>query len=163
MAHGPLPTAKMDGISQLNLSPAVVKGELRDAYFTLSSHGLLHSAKWVAEQAAGIGKGVKAVLPTNSNSNFENDEDDAIVLGKAFFDVREYRYDYSGSLFFLFRFRKVGFSSGSPTFVVHLILCAFTQTCCTCPGGLYFTPSSVHPWIFKGLRYSLHAFGLSFC
>jgi hypothetical protein len=91
---GPFPNAMDDGISELNLSPAVVKGELRDAYFTLSSHGLLHSAKWVAEQAAGIGKGVKAVLPSNSNSNFENDEDDAIVLGKAFFDVREYRYEY---------------------------------------------------------------------
>ena len=92
----------MDGISQLNLSPAVVKGELRDAYLTLSSHGLLHSAKWVAEQAAGIGKGVKAVMPTNSNSNFENDEDDAIVLGKAFFDVREYRYAHLPSFFLLF-------------------------------------------------------------
>ncbi len=89
---GRAPHFEMDGISDLNLSPAVVKGELRDAYFTLASLGLLHSAKWVAEQAAGIGKDVKAVLPSNSNSNFENDEDDAIVLGKAFFDVREYRY-----------------------------------------------------------------------
>jgi hypothetical protein len=93
----------IDGIADLNLSPPVVKGELRAAYFSLSAHGLLHSAKWVAEQAAGIGPGIKAVMPVQSSEDMEGDEEDATMLGKSFFDVREYRlyFDYTGSFFHL--------------------------------------------------------------
>ena len=80
-----------EGISDLDLSPQVVKGELKDAYSKLSAHGLLHSAKWVAEQAAGVGRGIKAIMPAQSTEDVDSDEEDAIILGKSFFDVREYR------------------------------------------------------------------------
>ena len=81
---------EMVGLIDLNLSPAVVKGELRDAYVKLSAHGLLHSAKWVAEQAAGVGR-VKAIGHETVMDDDDQDED-AIMLGKSFFDVREYRF-----------------------------------------------------------------------
>ena len=39
----------------LGISKALIKAELRASHLQLSAHGLMHGAKWAAEQVVGLG------------------------------------------------------------------------------------------------------------
>jgi anaphase-promoting complex subunit 8 len=92
--EGPLfsesPSKGLAGVSK-----ARIKAELRAARVQLSNHGLMHSAKWAAEQVVGLGEvnedETQAAAQRLPVSEVAEDEEDVLALARAYFDVREYR------------------------------------------------------------------------
>ena len=70
----------------------VVQNELRAAVKELSEHGLIHSAKWAAEMATGLGEITAGVGQGQLPSRHQVPADeDAVALARCYMDVREYR------------------------------------------------------------------------
>eukprot|EP00884_Botryococcus_braunii_P015299 jgi/Botrbrau1/2452/Bobra.0226s0011.1 len=79
-------------------TPTQKRAELRKAVLDLRERGLFSAAKWAAEQAAGLVVEEKTLRPGRKSrlghpstaSRNEEEEDDAYLLAKASFDMKEY-------------------------------------------------------------------------